>query len=77
MAGIQPVEDAPGYRRFRLAPKLNGRLRRAKAALGGVRSCIADGADVIGYLYWTAFDNFEWTFGYSMRFGVIGVDRAT
>ena len=53
------------------------RIEFIRRALGGVRSCIADGADVIGYLYWTAFDNFEWTFGYSMRFGVIGVDRAT
>ncbi|HZG86268.1 alpha-L-rhamnosidase [Paenibacillus sp.] len=31
MAGIQPMENAPGYRRFRLAPKPNGRLRHAKA----------------------------------------------
>jgi beta-glucosidase len=48
-----------------------------KRALEGVHSCIADGIDVQGYLYWSTFDNFEWTFGYNMHFGVIGVDRLT
>jgi beta-glucosidase len=53
------------------------RIEFIRRAASGVRSCIAEGVDVIGYLYWTAFDNFEWTFGYSMRFGMIGVDRTT
>jgi beta-glucosidase len=46
-------------------------------AVAGVASCLADGIDVRGYIAWTAFDNFEWIFGYGPKFGLIGVDRAT
>ena len=46
-------------------------------ALRGLQSAIAEGAPVIGYTCWSAFDNFEWVFGYAMRFGIIGVDRST
>ena len=38
---------------------------------------IADGADVLGYLHWTGFDNFEWLEGYGAKFGLVAVDRAT
>ena len=37
----------------------------------------SSGADVRGYLYWTAWDNFEWVEGYTKRFGLIAVDRET
>jgi len=38
---------------------------------------IEDGVPLLGYIYWSAFDNFEWALGYRMQFGLIGVDRST
>ncbi len=44
-------------------------------ALAGVKECMNDGIDIIGYLHWSLLDNFEWQKGYSMTFGLIEVDR--
>jgi beta-glucosidase len=38
---------------------------------------IAQGAPLKGYLVWSLMDNFEWSFGYSRRFGIVYVDYAT
>ena len=38
---------------------------------------VAETYPVIGYFYWTFMDNFEWTLGYSKRFGLVYVDYAT
>jgi beta-glucosidase len=53
------------------------RITFVRRALQGVARCLEDGLDVRGYLYWSAFDNFEWTRGYEPTFGLIGVDRET
>ena len=38
---------------------------------------VDEGADVRGYFYWSFMDNYEWTWGYDMRFGIIYVDYET
>jgi beta-glucosidase len=45
--------------------------------LAAVADAVDAGVDVLGYLYWTAWDNFEWAEGYTKRFGLFGVDRET
>lgn len=53
------------------------RVTFIKTALSGVQSCIADKIPVLGYMHWSLMDNFEWQKGYSMKFGLIAVDRTT
>jgi beta-glucosidase len=57
----------------------NDELRPAflRDHLGAVVDAIDSGIDVRGYMYWTAWDNFEWAEGYTKRFGLISVDRET
>jgi beta-glucosidase len=44
-------------------------------ALDGVRACLDEGIPVHSYLYWSLLDNFEWTSGYNVPFGLVAVDR--
>jgi beta-glucosidase len=53
------------------------RVEYLRTAVDCVASCLADGIDVRGYIAWTAFDNYEWVFGYGPKFGLIGVDGET
>jgi beta-glucosidase len=53
------------------------RIDYVEVALGGVADCLDEGIDVRGYTYWSLLDNFEWTFGYGPKFGLVEVDRTT
>ncbi|HEX4736885.1 MAG TPA: family 1 glycosylhydrolase [Allosphingosinicella sp.] len=53
------------------------RIAFIDAALSGVRQCLEEGIPVHSYLYWSLLDNFEWTSGYGVPFGLVAVDRQT
>lgn len=42
--------------------------------LGALKRAATEGADIRGYFHWSFTDNFEWTCGYSDRFGLVYVD---
>jgi len=42
--------------------------------LDSVAAALRAGADVRGYFVWSLLDNFEWTWGYGKRFGIVHVD---
>lgn len=51
------------------------RIAYTRAALTGLRSAMAEGVDVRGYLHWTLLDNYEWG-SYAPTFGLVAVDRS-
>jgi len=45
--------------------------------LAAAHRALSRGVDLRGYFVWSLFDNFEWGYGYSKRFGVVRVDYDT
>ncbi|MDQ1485447.1 MAG: beta-glucosidase [Actinomycetota bacterium] len=50
------------------------RVRYLHEHLAAVHDALTDGVDVRGYYVWSLLDNFEWSYGYSKRFGIVYVD---
>jgi len=48
-----------------------------KQYLYSLKKAVDDGYDVRGYFFWSLLDNFEWTEGYDMKFGLYEVDFKT
>ena len=53
------------------------RPRWLLAHLVHLHRAIQKGCDVRGYFHWTFVDNFEWTDGWGLRFGLYGLDPAS
>lgn len=50
------------------------RIRFLRDHIIQVHKAINEGIPVAGYFAWSLLDNFEWAFGYRMRFGLVHVD---
>ena len=53
------------------------RIEFVTTVLKDVHKFESENSNVIGYLYWSLLDNFEWDLGYQMNFGLVEVDRET
>ncbi|XWS15598.1 hypothetical protein CRYUN_Cryun34aG0014600 [Craigia yunnanensis] len=53
------------------------RVEYISGYLDAVAAALRKGADLRGYFVWSLLDNFEWTSGYTIRFGLHHVDYAT
>ena len=53
------------------------RISYVQRHVHAIRRAIDDGVPVHGYFLWSLLDNFEWTHGYSQRFGIVYVDYET
>lgn len=45
--------------------------------LGATLDALDAGVDVRAFFYWSLFDNYEWSWGYDKRFGIVRVDYET
>jgi beta-glucosidase len=46
-------------------------------AVKTMHDLIREGHEILGYHHWTLVDNFEWAYGYAMKFGLVEMDPAT
>lgn len=53
------------------------RTKYVRDHIAAVLDAADQGVDVRGYFVWSLFDNFEWGYGYSKRFGIVRVDYDT
>lgn len=53
------------------------RIQFLKWYLRGLKRAVDEGYPVPGYLLWSILDNFEWSFGYEKRFGLVYIDYST
>ena len=64
-------------------PLVNGRVHDAdrcsylQSHIAATAAALAQGVPMAGYMVWSLMDNFEWSSGYTKRFGIVHVDYAT
>jgi beta-glucosidase len=70
-AAFDDVADPSGY----VAD--GDRTAYLSSHIAAVAAARQQGADVRGYFAWSLMDNFEWSYGYAKRFGLVHVDYET
>jgi beta-glucosidase len=70
-AAFDDVPDASGY------VQDDNRTAYLASHISAVAEAHRGGANVQGYFVWSLMDNFEWSFGYAKRFGLVRVDYST
>jgi beta-glucosidase len=53
------------------------RILYMRSYLRSAQRAIAEGYPLMGYFHWSLMDNFEWSCGYTRRFGLTHVDYPT
>lgn len=73
------TENGAAYRDHVEDGQIEDEPRRAylDSHLHAVADAMRQGVDLRGYFVWSFLDNFEWTQGYTQRFGIVHVDFAT
>ncbi len=62
--GVDPLAD-------------HDRIRYLRDHVSAMAQAMVDGCDCRGYFHWSLVDNFEWQYGFTMRFGLLRTDFST
>jgi len=82
-AALPPVMITESGCAYNMGPDEDGvvddqpRIDYLQSHLAAVSTAIARGVDVRGYYCWSLMDNFEWSEGYTQRFGLVHIDYET
>ena len=82
-AALPPIMITESGCSYNMGPDADGvvddqpRIDYLDAHLRAVVEAITRGVDVRGYYTWSLMDNFEWTEGYTQRFGLVHIDYDT
>jgi beta-glucosidase len=74
---VYVTENGAAYDDFFVDGEVHDEQRRAyiEAHIDACRRALEQGIPLKGYFIWTLTDNFEWSWGYQRKFGLIRVDH--